>query len=172
MMDFFTTQLGAVTDYDFITIAGKQYTAGQLLDKDLLVTKDVWLYHGLSNDTNRIQVKAGQSAGKVYTYLLPGGANKTGKVVLGIDHKDPATGQMWTYWLKDDNAVSQSALKAQGTLTVEEQVKQEQEEKEKSENPVEYYIKQYAWKVLLIGGGIYLVAQLGKEFVKGKLSNA
>lgn len=159
-----------VAAYDFITIGGKQYSAGQLVGKDLLVTNDVYLYQGLSHDNGKILVKAGQSAGKVYSYLQPGGTNTTGKVVLGIDRVRPDTGAPWIYWLKDDNAISQSALKDQGTLTVEQQVKQEQEEQQKENSPIEYYVSKYATKVLLIGVGAYAAVEIGKQLIKSKAS--
>ena len=61
-------------------------------------------------------------------------------------------------------------MKDQGALTVAEEIKREQEEEMRRNNPVEYYLRKYGFKVLLIGGGIYVAVQLGKAFIAGKLS--
>jgi hypothetical protein len=176
--------LGAAADYDLITVGGKQYSAGQLVGKSLTVTKDVYLYQGLSNDNGKVLVKSGQTAGKVSTYILPTSkTNPTGKVALGVDivlgaDSPPVkqglakAGQLWTYWLRDDNAVSQAVLKDQGALTIKQQVDKEQEELLKNESPIEFYVKKYAGKVLLIGVLAYAAVEIGKQLIKTKASKA
>lgn len=74
------------------------------------------------------------------------------------------------YFIKDDSKINTAFIKEQGGLTVEEETKRDQEEKDKTDNPVMYYLKKYGLPVLLIGGGIYLVGTIGKEVVKAKLT--
>lgn len=158
-------QFGAVSDYDFITIGGKQYSANQIVDKQIIASRDVTLYPSLFKDDGKFTVKAGQTIGTVFSYLLPSSkSNPTGKVVLQFER-----GYNNFYWLKDDNAVSQAALKDQGTLTVAQEVKIEQEKAEKESDPVGYYLKKFGLPALLIGGGIYLAATFGKQFLASKL---
>jgi len=95
-------RLGAVADYDIITIGGQKYSANQIVDKQIIATRDVTLYPFLFKDDGKFTVKAGQAIGTVFSYLLPSAAsNPTGKVVLQFER-----GYNNFYWLKDDNAVS------------------------------------------------------------------
>jgi hypothetical protein len=160
--------IGAVADSTIIVIGGVSYTANQVLDKTIIATKDVWLYPSLYREDGKFMVKAGQTIGKTFSWLGPESkSNPTGKVVLMFER-----GYNQYFWLKDDRAVSQVALKDQGTLTVKEQVKQEQEAAAKEDSPIAYYIKKYGLPVLLIGGGIYLAANYGKTILQAKLAKA
>jgi len=153
--------LAAVSDYDQIKISGKTYTVNQILDKNLFASVDTKLYKG---DFKTVvgTVKAGQPIGIVYSYLRP----------------DQADGRSWlmfeTSYLKfffvPNEVASGTGLKDQGTLTVSEEIKQEQLEQQKESDPVGYYLKKYGLPVLLIGGGIFLAATFGKAFITGKLS--
>lgn len=159
-------QLGAVSDYDVITIGGQKYSANQIVDKQIIASRDVVLYPSLHKDDGKFTVKAGQAIGTAFSYLLPSSANNpTGKVALMFER-----GYNNFYWLKDDSAVSQAALKDQGTLTLKEEIKKENEALEKEADPIGYYLKKYGLPVLLIGGGIYLAATYGKAFITAKLS--
>jgi hypothetical protein len=159
--------LGAVTDYDVIVIGGKQFTTGQLLDKNIIAAKDVVLYPSLFKEEGKFIVKAGQSIGRVFSYLKPDSkSNPTGKIVLQFEREYNKY-----FWLKDDRAVSQQALKDQGTKTVEQEIKEEAEKAIRENDPVSFYLKKFGLPTLLIGGGIYLVATFGKEFIAGKLKN-
>lgn len=158
--------LGAVSDFDIITIGGQKYSANQIVDKQIIANRDVTLYPNLHKDDGKFTVKQGQVIGTVFSYLLPSATgNPTGKVVLQFER-----GYNQFYWLKDDSAVSQTALKDTGTLTLTDELKQEEEEKQKQADPVGYYLKKYGLPVLLIGGGIYLAATFGKAFITAKLS--
>lgn len=159
-------RLGAVSDYDIITIGGQRYSANQIVDKQIIASRDVTLYPNLHKDDGKFTVKAGQAIGTVFSYLLPSsGSNPTGKVALQFER-----GYNQFYWLKDDNAISQAALKDQGTLTLSEEVKKENEAAAIEADPVGYYLKKYGLPVLLIGGGIYLAATYGKAFITAKLT--
>lgn len=158
--------LGAVSNYDIITIGGKQYSANQIVDKTITASRDVTLFPSLFKDDGKFVVKSGQQIGKVISYLLPTSAsNPTGKVVLQFDRNYNNY-----FWLKDDNAISTQALKDQGTKTVKDELKEEQEQKEKEESPIEYYLKKYALPGILIIGGIVVVTVIAREFVRGKAS--
>lgn len=158
--------LGAVEDYDYITISGKQYTANQLLGKEVIASKDVTLYPSLFSDSGKFIVKQGQSIGKVFSYLKPSNkSNPTGKVVLIFER-----GYNVNYYLKDDNAVSTQALKDQGTLTVEQELKAQEEAAKRDADPIGYYLKKFGLPLLLIGGSIYLASSYGKEVIKAKLA--
>lgn len=160
--------LGAVADYDIITIGGKQYSANQVVDKQIVASKDVTLYPSLFKEDGKFTVKAGQTIGTVFSYLLPSAkSNPTGRVVLQFER-----GYNQYYWLKDDRAVSTVALKDQGSLTLTDERKAEAEKLEKENDAVGYYLKKYGLPVLLIGGGIYLAATYGKAFITAKLSKA
>jgi hypothetical protein len=160
--------LGAVADYDIIVISGKQYTANQLVDKNIIAAKDVTVYPSLFKDDGKFTIKAGQSIGRVISYLLAtSSSNPTGKIALMFE---TAYGKY--FWLKDDRAISQQALKDQGTKTVDQEVKEEVQKAEKDNDPVGYYLKKFGLPALLIGGSIYLAATFGKEFISGKLKKA
>lgn len=154
---------GAVSDYDQIKIGGKTYTVNQIIDKTIIAATDTKLYSGARSTATVVgTVKAGQPIGKVFSYLRP----------------DQADGRSWLmfetsynkYFFVPNEVASGSGLKDQGTLTLEEERKREEELRQKQNDPVGYYLKKYGLPVLLIGGGIYLAATYGKAFIQGKLS--
>ena len=156
---------GAVVDYDVIVIGGKSYTANQILDKQILAAKDTPLFRG-SDFTKPFRiVKAGQPIGQVYSYLKATGT--TGKARLMFYDGANYTG---TPFYALNEAVDTQFLKDQGTLTVQQEIKQEQDKKEKENDPIAYYVKKLGLPVLLIGGAIYLVATYGKEFIHDKIA--
>lgn len=155
--------MGAVSDYDQIKIGGKTYSVNQIVDKTLIAATDTKLYSNAKGSGTVVgTVKAGQPIGIVYSYLRP----------------EQTDGRSWLMFEKSYNnfffvpneAASSGSLKEQGTLTVSEEIKKEQDELLRKTDPVGYYLKKYGLPVLLIGGGIYLAATYGKEFIKGKLS--
>ena len=164
-------QLSGVADYDVINIGGKQYSANAIVDAQLIANRDVKLYRGAGTSEGFTKsfatVKAGQPIGKVYSYLKA--SSNTGQIAGGPLLMFYDSGNQ-AYYVKDDNAIDQNFLKAQGADTVQEELKKEKEEEERQNDPISYYIKKFGLPVLLIGGGIYLAAQLGKEAVKAKLS--
>lgn len=158
--------MNGVSDYDVVTIGGKQYTVNQIINKTIVANRDVVLYPSLFSDTGKFTVKAGQSIGKAHSYLLPSNkSNPTGKVVIIFER-----GYNVNYYLKDDNAVSTKSLKDQGALTLKEEQEAEADRIKREADPLGYYLEKYALKALLIGGGIYLAAKYGTEFIKGKLA--
>jgi len=159
--------LGAVTDFDIITIGGKQYSANSILDSQLNANRDVKLFRGADFTTPYATIKAGQPIGKVYSYIK---ANSTTGQRAGGPLLEFLDTSQRSYYVKDDKAIDQSFLKAQGVETVQEELKKEQEEKERAADPVGHYIKKYGLWALLIVGGIYAVTQFGKEAIKAKLT--
>jgi hypothetical protein len=157
---------GAVSDYDVIRIGGVDYSANQIVDKIITASKDVTVYRSLYNDTGKFNVKAGQPIGKVFSYLrADNAANPTGKIVLIFE-----SAYNQDFYLKDDGAVSQSALKDQGTLNVKQETQLEQDAQKKEDDPVGYYLKKYGVPALLIIGGIVIVGGVAKTAVGAAIS--
>lgn len=157
--------LGAVADYDVIVIAGKTYSANQVLDKQLVAARDVKLYRGNDFNTPFSTVKAGQPIGKVYSYIKATqstGVRAGGPLLEFLDNAGRA------YYVKDDNAISTAILKDQGALTYKDELEKEKEELQKENDPFTYYAKKILLPGVLLVGGIYLAVQFGKEYIKKK----
>ncbi|GHM98803.1 hypothetical protein WSM22_02930 [Cytophagales bacterium WSM2-2] len=153
-----------ITNYDLITVGGKQYSANQIVGKSLTAEGTVNGY--LTTDFTKpfMTFKKGQIIGTVYSYINAGQATaqRAGSPLLMFFTDSSMTR---AYYVKDDSAISQQALKDQGTLTVSDENKIVQDEQEKANDPIMYYLKKVGVPVLLIGGGIYLLAQLGKAYI-------
>lgn len=163
------SMLGAVSDYDVIIIGGKQYSANQILDKNFIASKAVKLYRGNDFNTPFTTIPAGQLIGKVYSYIKATqstGVRAGGALIEFLDNAGRS------FYLKDDNAVSQTALKDQGTLTVAQEVEAEKAKLEKEADPVSYYFKKLGMPVLIGAGVIYLVATFGKTLIVSKVKKA
>lgn len=152
------TCLGAVTDYDQITIGGKVYTVNQIIGKTVTAAKETKAYsNNKGAGTVVATIKAGQPIGIVYSYARP----------------DQADGRSWlmfesgtkVYWVPNE-AVSASGLKEQGTKTVVEEIKEEKAKKEREEDPLSYYIKKFGVPALLIAGAIVIANTMAREGVK------
>lgn len=153
--------LGAVSNYETITVGGKTYTANQLLDKTVIAGKDTKLYSNASGSGTVVGiVKAGQPIGKVFSYLRP----------------DQADGRSWLmfetstynkFYFVPNEAASSTGLQEQGTKTVDQEVKEEEERLQKENDPLLYYLKKIAVPAVLILGGIVLASTVGKETVRG-----
>lgn len=161
-------QLGSVTDFDQIKIGGATYTVNQIIGKTLIAKVDTKVYSGTRGTPTVVGVvKAGQPLGIVWSYLRPEQADGRSWLMFESSYT-PGTAAKVYY--APNEAASGSGLKDQGTLTVAQEIKKEQEEEMRRNSPVEYYLRKYGFKVLLIGGGIYVAVQLGKAFIQGKLS--
>lgn len=153
--------LGNVTDYDQIKIGGTTYSVNQIIGKTLIAKVDTKLYSGTRGTPSVVgTVKAGQPIGIVYSYLRP----------------DQADGRSWLmfdsngrFYFVPNEAASGTGLKDQGALTLKDEIKKEQEEEERRNDPFGYYLKKYGIPALLLGGGIYAVVQLGKTVIEKKL---
>lgn len=155
--------MGAVSDYDQIKIGGKTYTVNQIIDKNIVASVDTKLYSGPRSTATIVgTVKAGQPIGIVYSYLRPEQADGRSWLMFETSYNK--------FFYVPNEVASGTGLKDQGTLTVSEEIKKEQEKLEKENNPVGFYLKKYGLPVLLIGGGIYLAATYGKAFIQGKLA--
>lgn len=154
--------LGAVSDYDIITINGKQYSVNEILDKNFIAAGSTKVYtSAFDNAKVKYISPSGTSLGKVYSYLLPTGGRSGAWLMV-------QTGSDTFVYVPSDSA-SAAAFKEQGTKTVADEIKEEQDAKEKENDPISYYIKKLGLPALLIGGGIYLVAVLGKTVIEKKL---
>lgn len=156
--------LGAVSDYDVITVGGQQYTANQILDKQLIARSSTPVYHSDFKVPFRT-VSAGQPIGVVYSYLKSTGT--TGKSALMLYDNPQYTGT--PYYVLNEAAIDTKALQDQGTLTVSQELQAEKDKLEQQNDPISYYLKKFGLPVLLIGGGILLAATFGKEFIKDKI---
>ncbi|MGL6121690.1 MAG: hypothetical protein ACRC1W_01375 [Shewanella sp.] len=153
------TCLGAVVDYDQITVGGKKYTVNQIIGKNVVAGKETKAFSG-NRGTPRVvaTIKAGQPIGIVASYARPQQAD--GRSWLMFE-----SGYNTVYWVPNE-AVSDAGLKEQGSKTVSQEIKEEQEAKKRQEDPVGYYIKKYALPALLIIGVIVIVGGVAKESAK------
>lgn len=151
--------LGAVSDYDQITIGGKIYTVNQIIGKTVVASRETKAY---SNNKGAgavvATIKAGQPIGIVYSYARPEQAD--GRSWLMFESN---TGKI--YWVPNE-AVGATGLKEQGTKTVTEEIKEEQEAKQRAEDPLGYYLKKYGLPALLILGAIIVINGAAREGVK------
>lgn len=159
------SRFNGVTDYDVIVVGGQRYTANQLLDKQLFASKDTHLYKGDLKTIIRT-IKAGQPLGRVYSYLKASISRPKSALEL---FDNPAYTGIPYYVLNEEDTIDTAFLKAQGTQNVSEEIIAEKEKQMKDNSPIEYYFKKYAGKVLLVGGGIYLVGKIGSEFIKAEV---
>ena len=155
--------LGAVTDYDIITVGGVKYTANQVLDKTVYAQRETPIYVKGNFKTPAYTIKAGQPIGKVYSYLKPSELTGGRSALMFYTSNNNAY-----YTFNED--VSSSSLKDQGALTLKEEVRLEEQEKLKNESPIEYYIKKYGLIALLAIGGIVVASTVGKEAIKSVIN--
>lgn len=156
--------IGAVVDYDIITIGGTRFSVNQIIDKKLIATRNTNVYSsGFDTSKPKYQVRAGETIGKVTSYLLP----RAGRSNTWLEVQTSAG-----YFYVPNESVSGSVttLKEQGAATVAQEIKKEQDQAQKEKDPLGYYIKTYAIPVLIGGGLIYLAATYGKEVIKAKLT--
>lgn len=151
--------LGEVKDYDLITIGGKTYSANQIIGKTVTAARETKVYSNAKGTRVVGTVKAGQVIGKVSSYILASSPNSDGRSWLMFDD-----GVNFTF--VPNEAVSGSALKDQGTKTVAEEVKEEEEKKAREDDPWGYYIKKYGLPALLIIGAVIIANGVAKESVK------
>lgn len=152
-------KLHGALDYDIIKIGGKEYSANQIVDKQITANATTKLYKGTPGSGVIGEVKAGQVIGKVYSYVKAS-QSQDGRSWLMFD-----TGKDF-FFVPNENA-SGNILKDQGALTLKDEIEKEKEEELLRTNPIEYYIKKYALKVLLIGGGIFIASQVANAAVRG-----
>lgn len=159
-------RLGVITDYDVIIIGGKKYSAKELYEKTptVFAGSDVRVYSNPSDGGFKYVTKAGNPIGKYYSYLLPTASRPDGWIEL-------QTGPSTFVFVKNE-ALSKTSVADQGLKTLDQQVKEEQDQADRDADPYGYYLKKYGLPALLIGGGIYLVATYGKEFIKDKIIKA
>jgi len=154
-------QLGAVTDYDVITIGGKQYSANQVLDKSITASRDTKTYSRPAG-TVLGTIKAGQVIGNVFSYIKPTqAADGRGWLMFESSYNK--------YFYIPDEATSPKLLDQQGAKTVTQEIKEEQDAKAKEDDPISYYAKKLVLPGVLIVAGIYAVVQLGKTAIEKKL---
>lgn len=157
--------LGAVADYDQITVGGKKYTVNQIIDKSVVASKETKLYSNASGTGTVVgTVKAGQPIGIVYSYIKPNQASSDGRSWLMFE----STYNKFFY--VPNEVVSGSGLKEQGIKTVTEEIKAEELAKERQADPFAYYIKKFGVPALLIVGAIIILNGVAKESVKGLIN--
>ncbi len=160
----FFSGLGAVSDYDIIRVGGGNYTVNQVIDKTILANRQTKLYSSASlTSTTKGMVQAGKPIGKVYSYIKPSQSSDGNSWLMFED------GYLNFFFVPNEN-VSSEGLKDQGTLTVTQEKKAEEDAKLKDESPIEYYIKKYATKGILIIGGIIVAVALVKTTATGLIN--
>jgi hypothetical protein len=154
--------LGAVADYDKITVGGATYTANQLIGKTVVAKKETKLYSNPKGAGTVLgTVKTGQPFGIVYSYLRP--EQTDGRTWLMFDNGK-------TSFFVPNEAVASTGLKEQGTKTVTQEVKEEEAKKEREEDPLSYYIKKFGVPAILIIGAIVILNTAAREGVKSVLN--
>ncbi len=161
--------LGDVANYDQITVGGKRYSVGEIMDKTMYAENDVPVYSKtatapLNWKTPAYIVKKGQAIGRVFSYLKP--STDHGAALMFYPKTDGAS----YYYVIDNDKISSSAIKEQGVQTVAEQVKEEQDKKLREDDPVGYYLKKYGLPALLIIGGIIIVGKIGGAAVSSAIA--
>lgn len=156
---------GAVSDFDLITIGGKQYSAGELQAKSptIIAQKDTTVYSSaFDNSVAKYVTKAGNPLGKYYSYLKPGVNRKASWLML-------ETGPGKYVYLPNET-VGSNSIANQNVQTAQEQIAQEAADKEKESDPYSYYFKKLVLPVLGTGALIYVAVQLGKTFITAKVA--
>lgn len=141
---------------------GDTVSAGDLIDKTLIALREVPVYKSPSDKAQPFsKVRAGQPVGVVFSYILPG---------------EQSTRLWWMF--RDGNDVAYyaphmtgwydfNALQAQGVLTTEERIENEQMELDRDRlSTLEFYVKYYLPKY-----GIWVIgAIVAAAAVRGYLS--
>ena len=153
-------QLQGVTDYDIIVIGGQEYTANQILDKQLIAKRDTPIYSKGNFTTPVATIRAGNPIGKVYSYLKP--STLTGGKSALMYYTSAGNAY---YTLNENNTIDTGFLKDQGTLTVAEETKKAEQDAMRENDPVQYYLKKLAIPVLLIVGGIIVVKTIAPKLI-------
>lgn len=155
--------LGEVANYDQITIGGKQYSVNSIVGRgiSLTATRDTKIYAGTHVGSKVIAtVKAGQQIGSPESYIRADqSADGNSWLMFYGSQTSVITGQnpnaSGAFFVPNE-AVDPKNLKDQGVLTAAQEIKKEQDEKLKADNPVLYYAKKLALPALLVVGGIII----------------
>lgn len=157
-------QLGAVSDFASIKLGGKLYSVAELYTKapTLFAQVDTKVYSS-AFDASAVKyiTKAGNPLGKYYSYLQPRAGRSQAWIQLET--------RPGVFVFLPNETVSGNAIANQGVQTVDQQLKDEAAAKEKESDPYTYYFKKLVVPVLLAGGGIYVLVQLGKTFIQQKV---
>lgn len=166
--------LAGANDYDQIRIGGGTYSANQLVGKSIRANANTKTYRGTTGDPAKVitTVKGGEIIGKVASYIRPDqSVDGRSWLMFDLSQTQQSLHPDWGYYFFVPNElVSDTGLKDQGTKTVTEEIKAEEDAKLKADSPMEYYIKKYAGKVLLGVGIIVLVNSIARESIKGSFS--
>jgi hypothetical protein len=157
------TCLGAVSDYDKITIGGKTYTVNQIIDKTVTAGRETKAYsHNKGGAQVVATIKAGQPIGIVASYARPEQADGRSWLMFESSYNK-------VYWVPNE-AVASTGLKEQGTKTVAEEIREEQDKKNRETDPLGYYLKKYGFPALIIIGAIIIVNGAAKEGIKAVIN--
>lgn len=150
-------------------LGGDTFNAAEVAGKTLIAKVNIPVKsNSLDNGKVLYTVKPGETVGVVSGYTQP----KTGQSVLNwqVDVAKTATNPGgFGYVAHGIGKFDVSSLVVQGATSTEQKHKDEQAQKEKDENPALYYFKKIGIPVLLIGGGIFIVAKLGAAVIEKKL---
>lgn len=145
---------------------GSTFSADQVIGKTLVAKRPIPVKSGsFDNSPVVVTIPAGQSIGNVITWLSPG----TNRSVLNWAVN--VNGQT-RYVAHGEGLFDVRALEVQGSQTTEQIFEEAKAAEEKENDPVTYYAKKIVLPGLLLVGGIYLAAQLGKQFIASKVKQA
>jgi hypothetical protein len=149
---------------------GETFNAGEILGKSLVAKTTIPVKDSpLDNGKVLYTVPSGSTVGVVYSYINP----KTGQSVLNwqVDIPNPSNPAVrkYGYVAHGVGKFDVKNLIIQGAESTDQKYKDEQDAKAKAADPVGYYLKKFGLPVLVIGGGIYLAATLGKAVIMKKL---
>lgn len=164
--------LGEVKNYDQITIGGTLYSVNSIVGRGVSLTakKDTKIYSGTPGTKVIKTVKAGQVIGTPESYVRADQSSDGNSWLMFYGSMTSVqTGEnpnaSGAFFVPNED-VDPSQLKKQGVLTAEQEIKKEQDDKLKADNPVLYYAKKIALPGLIAVGVIII----GKAAVSSYLS--
>lgn len=130
------------------------FSADQIIDKTLVAKVNVKAFYGFPNSSSSFDILAGHNIGVVYSYIYP--ADKKNLWWEFFDNGGKV------FWVEHgENKFDIQSLQQQGAITVEDQIKQKQEEAAKeNEGTIPYYIGLYGKKIAIGAVVAYLAGKL------------
>ena len=145
------------------TLMGTTFSADEVVGKTLIAKKDIPVKTSAFDSAPvSYVVPAGQTVGVVNTWLNPT-ADRTS--IYWVIERSAGPN---VYVKHETGAFDVKALVQQGAQTTEEKVKEQKEEEQRQNDPWGYYIEKYAFKGLLIMGGIIIAKEAIGQFISAK----
>lgn len=139
------------------------YNVGDLMGKTLKAKKQLIAWIGSPNSKTFFTIPGGKNAGVLYSYVYAG---KNKKDLFFEFEGNMSTLDQPYFVMYSKGAFDGSELREQGVKTVEQKIKEKEEEEARDKHPVEYYIDKYGKKVLIFTGVTVITVVAIKEGVK------